>query len=74
MEKLKNQLSKLENAKPVDELTVADVYEMNPELREQVHQMIKNDHWAVADDSSEKREAKEHVKANENVKEKLNYL
>lgn len=75
VEKLKNQLNKLENAKPVDELTVDDVYEMNPELREKVHQMIRDDHWAInEEESKEKKEVKETESFNENIKEKLNYL
>ena len=52
VDQLKSQLHKLENAKPVDEITVEDVYEMHPELREQVHEAIKNDHWAVSDETS----------------------
>lgn len=70
---MKAQLAKLENSKPVDELTVEDVYEMNPELREKVHQMIKDDHWAVSEESStpsgnaEKKETAE-------IGTKLNYL
>jgi hypothetical protein len=78
VDKLKSQLKKLENAKPVDELTVEDVYEMNPELRERVHQLIKDDHWAVSDENLEKKAAsaaaKDTENSNENVKEKLNYL
>lgn len=76
VDQLKSQLHKLENAKPVDEITVEDVYEMHPELREQVHEAIKNDHWAVSDETSTGTTAttpKEGKKADE-VKEKLNYL
>ena len=75
MDKLKNQLNKLETSKPVDELTVEDVYEMNPELREQVHQMIRDDHWAVNEESEKKELGQGGEKSlTENVKEKLNYL
>lgn len=74
VEKLKDQLNKLENAKPIDELTVTDVYEMNPELRDQVHQMIRDDHWAVSDESSDKKQQVIDKESPENIKEKLNYL
>ena len=75
MDKLKSQLNKLETSKPVDELTVEDVYEMNPELREQVHQMIRDDHWAVNEESEKKELGQGGEKSlTENVKEKLNYL
>lgn len=71
--KLKNQLNKLENSKPVDELTVEDVYEMNPELREKVHQMIKDDHWAVSEEASVAAVGAEKKESAENGA-KLNYL
>ena len=75
MDKLKSQLNKLETSKPVDELTVEDVYEMNPELREQVHQMIRDDHWAVNEESEKKESGQAGgMSLTENVKEKLNYL
>lgn len=75
VDKLKSQLHKLETAKPVDELTVEDVYEMNPELREKVHEMIKNDHWAVSSEQTGPKESKKESSAVEDSKEKsLNYL
>lgn len=73
VEKLKEQLKKLENSKPVDEITVEDVYEMHPELREQVHEAIRNDHWAVGGDETSNSPAAPR-KEDENLKEKLNYL
>lgn len=76
VEKLKAKLHKLETAKPVDELTVEDVYEINPELREKVHEAIRNDHWAVSSETSAVAKKEENVSAAsvENSKEKLNYL
>lgn len=75
VDKLKSQLHKLETAKPVDEITVEDVYEINPELREKIHQKIRDDQWAVADDSAaDKKETQGSQTATEAVKEKLNYL
>ena len=76
VDKLKLQLHKFETAKPVDELTVEDVYEMHPELREKVHEMIKNDEWAVSEGPSASNAAKDVRKdSSDPVKEKkLNYL
>ena len=75
VENLKSQLHKLETAKPVDELTVEDVYEMNPKLRDQVHQMIRDDHWAVGgDEKKEMQTVGAGVDENFKEKEKLNYL
>lgn len=74
MDKLKSQLNKLETSKPVDELTVDDVYEMNPEFREKVHQMIRDDHWAVNEEGEKKESGQDEKNLNENVKDKLNYL
>lgn len=45
---LKEQLQKLESAKPVDDLTVKDVYEVHPEYQERVHEAIRQDNWGVA--------------------------
>ncbi len=76
VDKFKNQLHKLETAKPVDELTVEDVYEINPELREKIHDSIRNDHWAASSEAAKATAKKEDEGASpiENVKEKLNYL
>ena len=77
VESLKSQLHKLETAKPVDELTVDDVYEINPELREKVHQMIREDHWAVSQESGKKEQqpAGSNKSTLESGKEQqLNYL
>lgn len=71
--KLKIQLEKLENSKPVDDLTVEDVYEMNPELREKVHQLIRDDHWAVGEEPSSTLTEKKETSSIES-KDKLNYL
>lgn len=43
---LEARLGRLQAAKPVDQLTVDDVYEMRPELREQFHRALKADCWA----------------------------
>jgi ribosome-binding protein aMBF1 (putative translation factor) len=53
------QLQKLESAKPVDEVTVEDVYELHPEYRERIKQAIKADDWSVAAGEKEAKEAKE---------------
>lgn len=76
VDKLKSQLHKLETAKPVDELTVDDVYEIHPELREKVHQMIREDHWAVSQESEKKEPAGDSGKSSssESGKEQLSYL
>jgi hypothetical protein len=71
VDKLKSQLHKLETAKSVDEITVEDVYEIKPELREKIHQMIRDDQWAVVDDSADKKETQSSQSAAETVKEKL---
>ncbi len=68
---LRAQLGRLESAKPVDELTVADVYDVNPEYRERVYNAIKQDEW----NSGASPEAKKVVEtAATNQQEKLNYL
>ena len=72
VDKLKSQLHKLETAKSVDEITVQDVYEMHPELKEEVHQMIRDDHWAVKEESGNVK--KEEGSGDGETKEKLNYL
>lgn len=74
--KLKAQLEKLENSKPVDELTVEDVYEMKPELREKVHQLIKDDHWAVSEETTSTTSATsaEKKESTSEAEPKLNYL
>ena len=76
VDKFKSQLNKLENSKPVDELTVEDVYEMHPEFREQVYEAIRNDHWAVSEETSSgtTAAAPKEGKKDEEAKEKLNYL
>lgn len=43
------QLHKLEAAKPVDELTVDDVYAIHPEYRERIQAALRADDWAVAE-------------------------
>ena len=76
VDKLKSQLNKLENSKPVDEITVEDVYEIHPELREQIHDAIRNDHWAVSEENSAgtATAAPKEGKKEDEDKEKLNYL
>jgi hypothetical protein len=74
VDSLKGQLFKLENAKPVDEITVQDVYEMNPELKEKVHEAIRNDHWAIAEDSKDSVTPDTSSQNKTSEAEKLNYL
>lgn len=54
---LRAKLTRIEAAKPVDELTVEDVYEVKPELREQFYQKIRDDDWSVTE-SAKADEAK----------------
>ena len=70
---LKSQLTRLESAKPVDELTVADVYEVNPEYRERVYDAIKRDEWGTAGDSADSKQTKQEKPTQEQF-EQLNYL
>ena len=75
VDSLKGQLFKLENSKPVDEITVQDVYEMNPELKEKIHEAIRNDHWAIAEDSKDSVTTSDKGKQQSvHETEKLNYL
>ncbi len=67
---LKAQLSRLETAKAVDELTVADVYDANPEYRERVFEAIKNDEWGTLEEAA----AADSKPAATQTQEKLNYL
>ena len=48
--KLRDQVHKLQNAKPADEMTVDDVYALYPELKERVYNNIKNDNWSTTSD------------------------
>lgn len=76
VEKLKTHLTKLENSKSVDELTVEDVYEINPGLREKIYQSIRDDEWGTG--SGKERELKGNIVDGKRDKivegEKLNYL
>ncbi|PJF16573.1 hypothetical protein PSACC_03574 [Paramicrosporidium saccamoebae] len=47
---LKAQLDKLRSAKPVEQMTVDDVYELNPEYKEKIYTAIKNDNWATEEE------------------------
>jgi len=47
IEKLEGKLNQLKNAKPVDEITVDDVYEMRPEWKQQFDDAIKQDCWTT---------------------------
>lgn len=69
---LKAQLSRLESAKPVDELTVEDVYQVNPEFRERVHAAIRHDEWnsGAGTEKTVKTEGKE----SKDALEQLSYL
>lgn len=44
---LREKLARLKAAKPVDQLTVDEVYEMKPELRESFQKAIANDNWST---------------------------
>jgi len=50
--KLKAQLDKLRSTKPIDQMTVEDVYQLHPEFREKIYGSIKNDDWATTESSS----------------------
>lgn len=47
--KMKYKLEMLRNAKPVDELTVDDVYEVRPELKASFQNQLKHDNWSTDD-------------------------
>jgi hypothetical protein len=51
--KIKTQLSKLKEAKPIDEMTPDDVYNLYPELKAKIDDDFKNDRWTVTDDDKE---------------------
>lgn len=53
--KLKHKLAMLKEAKPADEMTPDDVYEVRPELKEAFDQALAADNWS----SSEAKEEKE---------------
>lgn len=77
---LKGQLAKIETSKPVDEVTVEEVYELHPEWKEQVYQKIRDDSWAVQQDSSQKisaaeKDSERDMKESSSTKQApLNYL
>lgn len=73
VEKLKTHLTKLENSKSVDDLTVEDVYEINPGLREKIYQSIRDDEWGTGT-AVESKVNVEGKKEKESESEKLNYL
>ena len=73
IEKLKTHLTKLENSKSVDELTVDDVYEINPGLREKIYQSIRDDEWGTGSGKGKERDVKV-VNSVVVEAEKLNYL
>ncbi len=58
--KLKHKLALLKNAKPVEELTVEDVYEVRPELKKEFHDAISQDNWSTGTSQSDAKEAKQH--------------
>lgn len=79
------QLERLEKAKPVDELTVADVYDVHPEFQERVHEAIRKDDWnsSAADEQGRGGSGKEEKSAANAatsspgqalLQEQLNYL
>lgn len=47
--KLKHKLAMLKEAKPADEMTPDDVYEMRPELKQQFDEALSNDNWSTSD-------------------------
>lgn len=55
---LREKLTMLKNSKPVDELTVDDVYEMRPELKESFQKSLANDNWATVTGDAAKEEKK----------------
>lgn len=57
IEGAKEALKRAENAKPVEQLTIDDVYEMKPELKTAFDEKMKRDDWYVED-----AEANEHEK------------
>ena len=72
---LKEQLQKLESAKPVDDLTVKDVYEVHPEYQERVHEAIRQDNWGVAVEAKAGKPGKADTSATtESSPSQLNYL
>ena len=72
---LKTHLTKLENSKSVDELTVEDVYEINPGLREKIYQSIRDDEWGAGSGSSGESKISVEGKREKVIEsEKLNYL
>lgn len=49
---LKTQLEKLRNAKPIDQMTVEDVYQLHPEFKEKIYESIQKDDWSTTDHGS----------------------
>lgn len=55
--RLKEKLAKLKASKPIEELSIDEVYEMRPELQASFQQALKEDNWSTTEETAEEKAA-----------------